>query len=145
MSKKKVLLLRSGYVDLSSLNSSPRYRKYEFSLFDALRYLEDSSIQETSYYFNLENKVKEINPKFLVAHAGMAFERYPYVFSRDLLILKRNYPEIRIGIDRKHYFLSILRENLNLLPNVTELLYAFESEDLLEESEELYYICGCLR
>ena len=102
MNKIPVLLLISKNIGLRILNNSPRFSSYRFFSLSAIQYLEDPTSKLTGLRLQnvLNQKINLIKPQYLIAHLGLAFERYPVEFLNAVLVVKAACPEIKIGMDR---------------------------------------------
>jgi hypothetical protein len=103
MSKIPVLLLISRHIDLHVLNQSPRYQRYRFSSLTALDYLGNGSTGrkgQTLLTNMLDKRIKKVKAQYLLAHLGLAFDRYPVEFLTAVLDVHTIHPRLKIGLDK---------------------------------------------
>ena len=102
MSKTPVLLLISRNIDLKMLNHSPRFQRYHFFSLTAMDYLGSPSPNPARQTLRtaLERKIVRVDAQYLLAHLGLAFNRYPVEFLTAVLDLQSLYPQLKIGLDK---------------------------------------------
>lgn len=102
MSKIPVLLLISRTIDLNILNHSPRFPRYRFFSLTAIDYLENNRFRHKAQALQnaLHRKIERVGAEYLLAHLGLAFDRYPVEFLTALLEIQAFYPRLKIGLDK---------------------------------------------
>ena len=141
LDKSAVLLLRSTFIDVSSLNVSPRYPQYVFHIFETLKYLEgDFSLTDT--LAEIISFIEQIDAKFIIVHLGVCFQKYPIQLMHLVRALKDYEPSLRIGLDMgKGYALTLLRGLSGRENGMGEIIELIESGYLVDESSETMYLC----
>jgi hypothetical protein len=112
MRKTPVLLLISTAIDLSALNHSPRFRSYHFFSLAAMDHLEnDRSRPGVQALRNaLDRRIARVGAQYLLAHLGLAFDRYPVEFLTALLDVQALHPRLKIGLDKGvRYAIQVLQ------------------------------------
>lgn len=124
MSKIPVLLLISTAINLNALHLSPRWQRYHFFALTALDYLGNGpSRSGAGTLLNaLEQEIGRVEAQYLLAHLGLAFDRYPVEFLTTLLEIQRLYPRLQIGFDKGlHYAMQVLQVSTAPGPQVKRL------------------------
>src|SRR5687767_153572 len=102
MSKTPVLLLISRPIDLNVLNHSPRFQVYRFFSLTAMDYLENDLSRHKVQTLRkaLHKNIERVDAQYLLAHLGLAFNRYPVEFLTALLDAQTIHPRLKIGLDK---------------------------------------------
>jgi hypothetical protein len=146
--KKIVLLIISRDIDLEPLNNSPRFLSYQFFSLPVIQYLEDSSprMPVGQLLQPLVEMIEEVKPSFLLAHLGLAFERYPVRFLTAIFEAYALYPTMRIGMDRN---LEYILERLNSVDADSEKMKLFDTlaqnQSIFAMNNETVHLVSCLR
>ena len=147
MSKIPVLLLISRAIDLNVLNHSPRLQRYHFFSLTAMDYLGNTSSDPGGEALRnaLERKIGRVGPQYLLAHLGLAFDRYPVEFLTALLDVQTLHPHLKIGLDKGlHYAIQSLR--MSAAPEVNGLAARLALHgSVFDSDEETETLAACLR
>ena len=149
MSKIPVLLLISRAIDLNVLNHSPRLPRYHFFSLTAMDYLGNTSSDPGGEALRnaLERKIGRVGPQYLLAHLGMAFDRYPVEFLTALLDIQTLHPHLKIGLDKGlHYAIQSLQRSVAPAAEVNSLAARLALHgSVFDSDEETETLAACLR
>ena len=148
MSKIPVLLLISKRIDLNILNQSPRFRSYRFVSLTAMDYLGGPSTIPASQSLQgaLEKEIRLVRAKYLLAHLGMAFYRYPVAFLTAVMEVQSLYPDLKIGFDKgSHHAIQYLELFAAPGPEITSLSgRIIQNRSTPEFEQEMAALAACL-
>jgi hypothetical protein len=148
MSKIRVLLLISRNIDLKMLNHSPRFQRYHFFALPAIDYLGNPASNPASRMLRiaLERKIERVHAQYLLAHLGLAFDRYPVEFLTAVLDIQALHPRLKIGLDKGlEYAIQHLKLFAAPDPEVTRLLGRLvQNPSVFDMDGETATLAGCL-
>lgn len=145
MNKIPVLLLLSRDTDLTVLNQSPRCQRYHFFSLTAMDYLGNSSAGQTLRNA-LKKKIERVGAQYLLAHLGLAFDRYPVEFLTAVLDVHSLHPQLKIGLDKDlNYAIQYLRVFPAAGPEVASLAARLaRHRSAFHMDEETAALAACL-
>lgn len=148
MSKIPVLLLVSRTIDLNVLNHSPRFENYHFFSLTALDYLENDPFEHKAQtlWNALHSEIERLGAHYLLAHLGLAFDRYPVEFLTAVLDIHSHHPQLKIGFDRGlHFAIRYLKIFPSPGPEVHSLVARLTRHRLaLDREDETALLAACL-
>jgi hypothetical protein len=148
MSKVPVLLLISRSIHLNVLNQSPRFLRYHFFSLTAMDYLGNISSRrgEEGLRDALDRKIMRVGAQFLLAHLGLAFDRYPVEFLTALLDVRLLYPRLKIGLDKGvPYAIQYLKLSAASGPEINRLIGRLARRgSVFDSDEETQALAACL-
>lgn len=149
MSKIPILLLISRVIHLNVLNHSPRLQRYHFFSLTAMDYLGNTSSDPSREALRnaLERKIERVRPQYLLAHLGLAFDRYPVEFLTALLDIQTIHPRLKIGLDKgMNYAIRSLGMSPAPAPEVASLAARLALYGSVFDSDaETEALAACLR
>lgn len=149
MMKTPVLLLISRAINLSVLNHSPRFSGYHFFSLAALDYLEDDQVWHKAQTLRkaLHREIDQVGVQYLLAHLGLAFDRYPVEFLTALLEVRTLHPWLKIGLDKGlRYAIRYLKLSGVSRPEVNSLAARLvRQSSAFDSDEETQSLAACLR
>lgn len=148
MNKTPVLLLLSRNIDLNILNRSPRFPRYRFFSLTAMDYLEPSSSSSREQLLRnaLNRTIERSDARYLLAHLGLAFDRYPVEFLTAVLDMHFGHPRLKIGLDKGlKYALQYLRLSAASDSEATRLAVRLaRHRSAFDRDEETNALSSCL-
>ena len=148
MSKIPVLILISRNIDLRMLNHSPRFQPYHFFSLTAMDYLGYSSSNRAGQTLRnaLDRKIGRVEAQYLLAHLGLAFDRYPVEFLTAVLDVYTLHPQLKIGLDKGlDYAIQNLRMSAAPDPEVISLAVRFaRHRSAFSMDKETAALAACL-
>jgi hypothetical protein len=149
MNKIPVLLLISRAIDLSALHHSPRFQRYHFVSLAAMDHLENDRLRPKAQTLRnaLNRKIERVGAQYLLAHLGLAFDRYPVEFLTTLLDVQELHPRLRIGLDKGlDYAMQSLRISAASAPEVNSLVARLARRgSVFNRDAETEFLAACLR
>lgn len=133
MAKKRVLFLLSIDDDemkkrYKLMVKSLRLKDYTIEFFFILLSLGEP-IKASKFFGRIKKAIKDFRPEILFLHKGIAFQKNPQAIIDAFIELKKIYPSLKFGIERRpSIFEDIISESLK----TPEIL-----EEIFEDSEEM--------
>jgi hypothetical protein len=148
MSKIPVLLLISRAMDLNVLNHSPRLQSYHFFSLTAMDYLENDRFRHKAQTLRnaLHTNIDRVGAQYLLAHLGLAFDRYPVEFLTALLDVQILHPHLKIELDKGlDYAIQYLKLSAAPDPEVNSMAARLNLHGLAFDSDkETETLAACL-
>ena len=148
MNKIPVLLLISSHIDLTVFNQSPRFQSYCFFSLTAMDCFRNDSYSCRGQTLRnvLQRNIERVGAQYLLAHLGLAFDRYPVEFLTAILDVHSLHPQLKIRLDKGLlYAFQYLRLSVVPEPEVTCLAARLaHHRSAFERDEEMDALSSCL-